>query len=134
MVTGGGHRGFDPLKDRAAIVLDRARFPVHQLPGPYHFSAERFAQGLMSEADSKHRNLAGEVTKQFDADPRFMRSAWPWGDHDAVGVESLDLVNAQLVVAANVDFGAQFAEILHQVVGERVVVVENEDHRNFSGY
>jgi hypothetical protein len=34
-----------------------------------------------------------------------------------------------LIVATHLDFGAEFPKILNQVIGKRIVVVENEDHR-----
>jgi hypothetical protein len=34
-----------------------------------------------------------------------------------------------LIVATYLDLGTEFAKILNQVIGKRIVVVENEDHR-----
>ena len=53
-----------------------------------------------------------------------MRSGWS---------SSISLTR-DLVVAAHHDLFAQFAQVLHQVVGERVVVVENEDHGSGSRF
>ena len=44
-------------------------------------------------------------------------------------VQRFDLVGRELVVAAHHDLRAQLAHVLDEVVGERVVVVEDEDHR-----
>src|SRR5437870_383919 len=43
-------------------------------------------------------------------------------------MERLDFPDRDLIVPANDDFGAHFTQILHQVVGERVVIVEDKDH------
>ena len=48
-------------------------------------------------------------------------------DDDAVGAEGLDFSEGDFVVAADFDLGAQFSEILDEVVGEGIVVVEDED-------
>jgi hypothetical protein len=40
----------------------------------------------------------------------------------------LDVSHGDLVVAAHLDLRPKFPEILNQVVGKRIVVVENEDH------
>ena len=128
VVAGGGHRGGDAVKDGAAIVLDATRLTVHQFFGSYDFPAEGFAQSLVSEANAQYRNLAGKVANQFDADAGLVRSAGARRDDDAVGTKSFDIGNAQLIVAADFDFGAQLSEILNEVVGKGVVIVEDEDH------
>jgi hypothetical protein len=40
----------------------------------------------------------------------------------------LDLSDGYFVVAANLDVSAQFAQVLDEVVSERIVVIEDEDH------
>jgi uncharacterized protein YbjT (DUF2867 family) len=40
----------------------------------------------------------------------------------------LDLLDGHFVVAANLNLGAQFAQVLDEVIGKRVVVIEDEDH------
>ena len=44
-------------------------------------------------------------------------------------MHGFDLRHAYLVIPADDNLGSQFAQILDQVVGERIVVVQNEDHR-----
>ena len=68
------------------------------------------------------------MADQFDADAGFLRSAGSGRNHDALGMHRLDLSDGHLVVAAHLDLGAQFAQVLDQVVSERIVVVEDEDH------
>ena len=128
VVAGGGHGRADTAEDGFAVVLDAAGLAVHQVLGAYDFSAKRFAHGLMSQADAQDWKLAGEVANQVDADAGFVRGAGSGGDHDVVGLQRVDFVNRDLVVAADLDLRTQFAQILHKVVGERVVVVEDEDH------
>ena len=52
----------------------------------------------------------------------------PGRDHDLLRRHRLDLAERHLVVAAHAHVGAQLAEILHEVVGERIVVVDDENH------
>ena len=95
-------------------------------------AAKGLADGLMSKADAEHRNLPREVADQVDADTRFMRRAGPGRNHDAFRAHAFDLVDRHLIVAANLNVGAQFPDVLHQVVGKRIVVVEYENHRRNS--
>ena len=44
------------------------------------------------------------------------------------GFERRDLVERHLVVAANERLRAQLAEVLHEVVGKRIVVVDDQNH------
>ena len=50
----------------------------------------------------------------------------PGEDHDAIGRQRLDLSTRQLVVAHHLHLRTQLAQVLHQVVGERIVVVDHQ--------
>jgi len=132
VITGRCHRRVDSLKNCPPIVLDRARFSVHQVSRAHHFSSKSRADGLMSQADPEQRNhvlrLAREVTNQFDADPSVLRSARSRRNHDALRSHRFDLVDADLVVTPHLNLRAQFADVLDEVVSERIVIVEDEDH------
>jgi hypothetical protein len=44
-------------------------------------------------------------------------------------VHRFDFSDGHFVVAANLDFGAQFTKVLDEVVSKRIVVIEDEDHQ-----
>lgn len=50
------------------------------------------------------------------------------GNHDALGIQRFDFGDGQLVVAHHFDLGTQLAEVLHNVVGKGVVVVDHQQH------
>ena len=118
------------VKDGFVVVRDGAGLAVHQVRSAHHVAAKGRADGLMSQADAEHRHLAGEVANQIDADAGILRRAGTGRNHDALRLHGLDLSDRDLIVAAHLDLRAEFPEILHQVVGEGIVVVENEDHGN----
>lgn len=128
VIANGGHGRLEAAKDGAAVVLDAAGFAVHESFGADDLAAKSGANGLMSEADSEKWNLAGKMTNQFDADARILRRAGAGGDHDAIGMEGFEFIDGDFVVAAHLDARTQFAQVLDQVVGKGVVIVENEDH------
>src|SRR5258708_23013929 len=134
MVAGCGHRRRQAAKDGLAIVFNLTGFAVHQVLRANHLAAEGCADRLVSEADSEQRHispalaLAREMADQFDADAGFLRGAGSGRKHDALGVHRLDLSHGHFVVAANLYLGAQFAKVLDEVVSERIVVIEDEDH------
>ena len=91
-------------------------------------AAERRANRLVPQAHSQDRNLARKVLDQRNADARFLRRARPRRNHNALRRQRLDLFDRDLVVAPNFHLRAQFAQELHQVVGKRIVIVEDKDH------
>jgi hypothetical protein len=93
------------------------------------FTSERRTDGLMAEADAQDWKFSGETLDEFDGDAGFFGCARTGGDDDAVGLAADDVVNADFVVSMDFDVAAKFAEILGEVIGEGVVVVEEEDHR-----
>src|SRR5262249_37707441 len=85
------------------------------------------------EADAEDRQPACEFADRLDRDTGFGRRARPRRDHepsDAAGHALAQFVDRDFVVAKHLDIGAEFAEVLHQVVGEAVVVV---DHQQLHG-
>ena len=82
MIAGRGHGRGQAPKDGSAVVLHRAGLAVHEVRRADDVAAEGVADGLMTQTDAKHRNLAGEVADQFDADARFVRRAGTRRDHD----------------------------------------------------
>ena len=127
MIARGRHGHGKALEDGSVVVHDCAGLAMHEMSGANHASAEGFADRLMSEADSEHWDFSCEVADELDADACFMGRAGPWRDDDLFRSHLLDLANRDLIVAANFDFCAQFAEVLDQVVGERIVIVEYEN-------
>src|SRR5689334_9619495 len=90
-------------------------------------SAECFADRLMPKAHAQDGYFACKMTDQVDADARFVRSTWSGGNDDAFGVQIFDFFQSDLIIAAHFNLRAQFADVLDEVVSERIVVVENEN-------
>jgi hypothetical protein len=82
----------------------------------------------MSQADSEHGDFAGKVPDECDADSGFLRGAGAGREENALRVHGFDFHYGELVVAADYHLGSQFPQILDEVIGEGIVVVEDEDH------
>src|SRR6185437_7093704 len=82
----------------------------------------------MSKAYSKNRTLSAELPQQIDADARILRGARPGRNQDTFRTQSFYSLHRDLIVAAHHDFRSQLTQILHQVVGEGIVIIENKDH------
>ncbi len=130
MIASGRHGRGQAAEDGFAIVTDCAGFAVHQSRSAHDLSAKGGTYGLMSEADAENRNLAREVPNEIDADSGLLRRTWTGRNDDAVRLHCLNVGDCNPIVPANLNLGAEFPEILNEVVGKRIVVVENEDQWN----
>src|SRR5690242_2006690 len=128
MVSSSGKRLPEVLENGAAVVHDLAGLSVHEVRRANHLSCKGRSQRLMSQTHSENRQLACEVTKYVHADARFVGCAGAWGDHNALGMQGFDLANSHLVVTSHDYVRTKFSQVLHQVVGERVVIVQDENH------
>ena len=104
---------------RSGLAVDRRRGAVHR-------AAEGRRDALVPEADAQHRQTFGEAPDGCDGDAGLRRRARTRRYDQVGGVRRLDLVERDGVVAGHGRGGAEPLEELHQVVGERVVVVDDE--------
>ncbi len=65
---------------------------------------------------------------QVEADAGFVRRAGPGRQHDRIGIAVDDFGGGDLVVAMHDNVSSQPAQIMEQVEGEAVVVVDQNDH------
>jgi hypothetical protein len=74
----------------------------------------------------------GEATRlgpdHFNAYPCLFRRSGTWREQDAVEtLREIRIVEAQVVIAPDIDLGSNLRQILDQVVDERVVVVDDKN-------
>src|SRR5882724_11848003 len=109
-------------------MLDRRGFPVNNLSRLADLAAERLADRLVSQAHAQDRNLARKIANHTQRYARLAGRAGSRRDDDALRPHRLDVSSRDLVVASHFDFGTQFPQILHQIPGERIVVVDHQHH------
>src|SRR5580700_674364 len=95
----------------------------------HHIAAKSRANSLMPKANSEHRHFAREMPNQINADAGVLRRARTGRNHNALRLHRFNVTHTDLIVAADLNLRTEFPEILNQVIGKRVVVVENEDHK-----
>jgi 2,4-dienoyl-CoA reductase-like NADH-dependent reductase (Old Yellow Enzyme family) len=127
VVAPDGERARQPGEDRAPVVLDHGRLAVHRLVADDR-AAEGLRHRLVAQAHTErgHAGL-GEPARDRQADPGLVGRARAGRDHGAVVGAFDQAVGVGLVVAEDLDVGAELAQVLDEVVGERVVVVHDED-------
>src|SRR5437667_291092 len=114
-------------------MLYLAGFAVHEIRRTYDLASERGPKGLVAEAHSQDRHFAGEVPKNIHADPGFLGRTRARGNNNVLRSNSFDLAHGDLIIPADHHLGTQFSQILNEVIGERVVVVEDENHKAVVG-
>src|SRR5258708_7660655 len=128
VITGCGEWRLKVFEDRSSVMLHLTRFAVHKVGCAYDFPAESSPQSLMAQADAQNRQFAGQMPEKIDADTCLLWGTRPGRDHNTLRAHGLNFFDRDLVVAADYHFRTQFAQILHQVVGERIVIIEHKHH------
>src|SRR3954469_18403537 len=101
---------------------------MHDALGPDDVAAVCFSDRLMAEANTKRWYRASPAANDVDGHPGFPRRARTRRQHDGGRRQITNLVDGDRVVALHHELGAELAEVLNEVVGERVVIVDDENH------
>jgi len=86
------------------------------------------ADGLMTEANAENGTVPGKGLDHFERHPGFGRGARTGRNQNALGVEGAGFGRSDLVVAKDTLLHAQLTEVLDEVEGKRIVVVDDEQH------
>jgi hypothetical protein len=130
VVASGLERVGQAAEDALLIVMDKRGLAVHDAVVAHHFAAEDVTDTLMAQAHAQNRRRRRETADDVVGNTRFPRGTRAGADDDVRRLELAHLVGGDFVVTINahVDGIVQLAQALDQVVGERVVVVDEKDH------
>ena len=76
------------------------------------------ADALVAEANAKGRDAAREITNDIVGQSRFAGRAGAGGNQDSFGLELLNLIERELVVAVDLHVHPHLAEILNEIIGK----------------
>jgi hypothetical protein len=102
---------------------------VHEAVGADDVAAIDLADGLVAEAYAEDGCGGAEFADEVEGDAGFVGSAGAGGDADFFWGEFFDVIDGEGVVAEDFHVGTELAEVLDEVVGEGVVVIEDEEHK-----
>ena len=85
----------------------------------------------MTEADAEDRRRRPEAADEVDGDARLAWSAGAGRQDDVARRERGDLVERELVVAPDDRLAAELAHVAGEVVHERIVVIDDENHLSY---
>ena len=92
-------------------------------------AAEMLADRLMAEADAEQRASGfGAGGDEIEADSGLVRRARAGRDQHRIGAGRERFCGGQRIVALDAHFGPQLDQIVNEVEGEAVVIVDDEDH------
>jgi hypothetical protein len=128
VVAGGGEGRGQAPEHALARVLDRRGLAVHQGLGADHLAAEGLAHGLMAQADAEDRHVQRRAVENVEADARLVGRAGTGRQQDGLGLQRPGLGGRQVVVAHDLRLRAQLREVVDEVVGKAVVVIDDQDH------
>src|SRR5258708_3345458 len=131
MVAGGGGGIGKVAENIFVVVVNLARFAMKEFRGADDFSAKRGANSLVPEADTENGKFPSEALDQLHGNARLLRRARTGRDDDTLGLATGNLFDRNFVVAMDFDLATQLAEVLREVVGKRIVVVEKQNHNGF---
>ena len=101
---------------------------MHQPSGPNDLPAKGGPDALVPQAYPENRDFPRKVRDQCTRNSGFLRRARAGGDNDALRPQSLYLFQSDLIVADDADLFPEFAEVLHQVIGKGVVIIDYQKH------
>jgi hypothetical protein len=102
--------------------------PCISFAGVHDAAAEGLADRLVAQANAEDGNPAGKLANRCQGNPGLRRRAGAGRDHQHGRVKASDLGDGDGIVAEHPDVLPQLAEILDEVVGEGVIVIEHQQH------
>src|SRR3984885_8447644 len=121
-------RRVDAAKNAAAVMADFRQLAVDECRRAHHLAAEGVADRLVAEADAEDRDCRSGARDQIETDAGLFGRAGAGRQHDRIGVGGDDVVACHLVVAMHLDLRPELTEIVDEVEGEAVIVIDQNEH------
>ncbi len=122
-------RPVDAAKNARALVLDQRQLAMHRHRRAHHRAAEHLPDRLMPETDPEDRNGGRSLADEVEADAGIVRRAGAGREHDGIGLGIDHSLRRDLVVAMHDHLRPQLPQVVEEIEGEAVVVVDQDDHR-----
>src|SRR5690606_7502288 len=87
---------------------------------------------LVTETDAEDGDGRAELPDHLEAHARVLGLTRAGRDEDALGAHRGDVADGDSVVPSHLHLRSELAEVLYEVVGKRVVIVDDEDQGRLS--
>ncbi len=122
-------RARNTVEEVGPVVADLRSLSVHHAARSANdLAAVRFPDGLMAETHAENRDVRAVSLDERDADPRLARCLRSGADDDRGRAQRTHVLHRDRIVTNDAWILAKLAEILDEVVRERIVVVDDEQH------
>lgn len=129
MVTRCCKRAWQSFKQTFARMLHLSYLAMDDLVAAHNLAAEGLANALMTKANPDQG--CARLRRQRDhlkANTRLIRIARPGREHHPSRIERHRVARAKCVIAHNLNICAKFAQIMHQIIGKTVVIIDQQQH------
>src|SRR5262245_17855490 len=127
MITCCFQGAVDATEDSGARMPD-LRYLAVNWQCPHYFAAEGLPDGLMTKTDTEDRSSRRCFLDQRETDAGLIRCARSGRKHDSVRLQRHYIRNGNLVVAMHDDIRPKPSQIVEEIEGEAVVIVDEDDH------
>ena len=109
-------------------MFDLAAASVHRFVGAGDGAAKGLDDCLVPQADAKDRFAGLEMLDRLQANAGLVWGARAWRQDNRRGIDALDLLDRDRIVAHDFCFTTKLPEVPSEVVDKGVVVVNDQDH------
>ena len=108
---------------------------MHQFRGANDSPSIGLSKSLVAQTDPQGGNTWRQLLQDSQTNSRLVRIPRSGRQQNRIGAEVADLVHCQRIIAFHTQLlchrvlGCQFPEVLHQIEGEAVVVIDDKQHR-----
>ena len=125
MIPGGVKWCRQTCKNAFAVVMHLAHLAMHDLMTPGHSAAKSLADGLMPQADAHQRRFGFRCgLNQRQADTRLIWCSGAGRQENPRRLHRHGFLGIDRIVAPDLNIRPQFAQIMDEVVGETVIVID----------
>src|SRR5512144_86102 len=117
----------DATEESGTVMLDLRYLAVDRCCA-HHFAAKCLPDGLMAKADTEDRNGRRCFFDQRETDAGLIGCAWTGRQNNRVRPRRHHVGNRDLVVAMHGDVRSKPSQIVEEIEGEAVVIVDEDDH------
>ena len=126
VIAGRFKASVEPTKQALARVIDLGSLAVHEIGRTHHIATHRLANRLMPQAHAQDRDVGLKSVDHREAHTSFGGRARAGREHNGVRRHCRDFIEGDLVVAHDGDVCAEFAQEVDEIVGEAVVIIDDE--------
>lgn len=129
MITSRRKGPFDAVKDRLTVVTDFDRFSMDGLGGPDNLPAEMLPDRLMAETHAEDRHSSRKTVDRRKRHTGIVGRPGAGRDKYPLWTQFFfDRIDLHFIVANHFHLGPKLAKILDEVIGKRIVIVDDEQH------